>query len=275
MGPSRRLIGPIAGRLLFRLSPGGAGPVQIHGHSMYIAAPGRYPPIDMALDKYEPLTTRLFEEIVKPGMVVIDIGAHVGYYTLLAARQVGTNGKVYAFEPEPDNHAILLENLELNGYDNVVATRMAVSNQEGSATLFLTALDSGRHSMYHQGLPERGSVSVETTTLDSFLPAEDRPRVNLIKIDVEGAEIPVLDGMTCLMENCAGLKLIIEFNPPLLQGAGVAPLQFLQRLASPGWGVQIIEGFNGLLPLEEGDAPALVDRLLAAESSVNLFCTRL
>ena len=274
MGPMRRLAGPAAGRLLYRLSPGGAGPTQINGHSMYLAPSGSYPPLEMAMARYEPGTTRLFKETVKSGMVVVDIGAHVGYYTLLAAKQVGPAGKVYAFEPEQDNHALLLKNIGMNGYNNIVATRMAVSDQQGCSTLYVSALDSGRHSMYRHGLPERGSAPIETTTLDSFLASEGWPSVDLVKIDVEGAEVTVLDGMTHLMEECAGLRLIIEFNPALLQDGGVTPLEFLERLISLGWGVQIIEGANGLLPLVEGDGPALVSRLLTAESSVNLFCSR-
>lgn len=274
MGPMRRLAGPAVGRLLYRLSLAEAGPAQLHGHAMYLAPSGSYPPLDMAMARYEPGTTRLFQEIVKSGMVVVDIGAHVGYYTLLAAKQVGPTGKVYAFEPEQDNHAILLKNIGVNGYNNVVATPMAVSDRRGSSTLYVTSLDNGRHSMYHHGLPERGSPTVETTTLDSFLASEGWPSVDLIKIDVEGAEVAVLDGMTGLMGKSADLKLIIEFNPALLQDGGVAPLVFLERLASPGWGVQIIEEANGLLPLAEGDGPSLVNRLLAAESSVNLLCTR-
>jgi len=274
MGPMRRLAGPAAGRLLYKLSPRGAGLAQIHGHAMYLAPSGSYPPLDMAMARYELGTTRLFNETVMPGMVVVDIGAHVGYYTLLAAKQVGPTGKVYAFEPEQDNHTLLLKNIEMSGYNNVVATRMAVSDRVGSSTLYLTDLDSGRHSMYHHGLPERGSAAVETTTLDSFLATEEWPLVDLVKIDVEGAEAAVLDGMTHLMEKYAGLKLIIEFNPALLQGGGVVPIEFLERLASPGWGVQIIQEATGLSPLAQSDASALVDSLLAAESSVNLFCTR-
>ena len=273
MGPVRRLAGPVSGRLLYRLSPGGTGLAQIHGHAMHLAPSGSYPPLAMAMDRYEPGTTRLFKETVNPGMVVVDIGAHVGYYTLLAAKQVGPKGKVYSFEPEQDNHALLLKNIAMNGYDNVVVTQMAVSDRMGSSTLYLADLDSGRHSMYQHGLPERGSTPVNTTTLDSFLASEEWPHIDLVKIDVEGAEVSVLDGMTILMERNAGLKFIIEFNPALLQGGGVDPLVFLERLASPGGAIQIIEDDDGLLPLAEGDAAILVDRLLAAESSVNLYCT--
>jgi predicted methyltransferase len=67
----------------------------------------------MANDRYEPAITRLFQETLQPGMVVIDIGAHVGYYTLLAAKLVGPTGKIYAFEPEPGNNEALNKNIEL------------------------------------------------------------------------------------------------------------------------------------------------------------------
>jgi len=230
--------------------------------------------LSMVMGRYEEETTRLFQSLVKPGMVFVDVGAHLGYYTLLAARQVGPAGKVYAFEPDPDNHAVLLRNIELNAYDNVVAARKAVSNQVGTATLYLTALDSGRHSMYQHGLPERGSVAVETTTMDFYLGSEGCPRVDLVKIDVEGAEVSVLEGMTQLLEKSDDLKLIIEFNPSLLQNAGVRPLQFLENPAFLGFKVYLIDEEHGLSPLAANDAPALVNRLLAAEESVNLFCKR-
>jgi len=274
IGPARRLAGPIAGRLLFRLSFGDGGLAQVHGHRMHLASAGGYPPVDMAMDRYEPRTTQLLEEVVKPGMVIIDIGAHVGYYTLLAARQVGPTGRVYAFEPNQENHSLLLKNIEVNGYANVVATKMAVSDRVGSSPLYLTALDSGRHSLYRHGLPERGVATIETTTLDTFLESVDWPKVDLIKIDVEGAEVAVLDGMAKVIERSANLKLIIEFNPTLLRNAGVAPLEFLERLASSGRRAYRIDDAAGLLPLEPGDAAPFVDRILASESSVNLFCTR-
>jgi FkbM family methyltransferase len=231
--------------------------------------------LDMVRDRYEPGTTRLFQDMVKPGMVVIDIGAHVGYFTLLAAKNAGPTGKVYSFEPEPNNYDLLIKNIEINEYANIAATKMAVSDHTGSSELFLTALDSGRHSMFHHDLPEHGSTAVETTTLDSFLESEGWPQIDLMKIDVEGAEATVLDGITRLIERSTGLKMIVEFNPALLQSAGVIPLQFLERLSSEGWGVNLIDESDGqTYILQEEGASAIVDRLLASGSSANLFCAQ-
>ena len=151
---------------------------------------------------------------------------------------------------------------------------MAVSNRVGTGTLYLTALDSGRHSMYHHGLPERGQLAVETTTIDSYLGSKGWPRVDVAKIDVEGAEISVLEGMSQLLEISDDLKLIIEFNPSLLTSAGVLPMQFLEKPSSLGFKVFVIDEDHGLSHLAANDAPALVKRLLSTEDSVNLLCKR-
>jgi len=241
---------------------------------MYLAPSGGYPPLAMANNRYEPATTRLFQTTVTPGMVMVDIGAHVGYYTLLAAQLTGPTGQIYAFEPEPGNHDTLLKNIELNGHDNITATRSAVSDRQGSATMYLTSLDSGRHSLFLHDLPQRGNAAVETTTLDLFLEARDWPKIDLIKIDVEGAEVAVLDGMSQSLERFPGLKIIIEFNPALLQSASVAPISFLDKLRSLGFQISVIDDSTGLSPVSADDSSALTDRLLAANSSVNLLCTR-
>jgi FkbM family methyltransferase len=272
--PLRAAVGPLVGRLVFKTTLNDSRPLTVHGHRMYLACHGGYPPIGMALGQYEAQTTKLFQRIARPGMVVIDVGAHVGYYTLLAARQVGARGKVYAFEPEPANFSLLQQNVALNGYGNVVATKSAVSNRVGPATLFLTSLDSGRHSTHHHGLPGDGTVAVAATTLDAFLQAEGWPAVDLIKVDVEGAELDVLEGMEQLLRKPGELKLIIEFNPFSLHNAGANPIQLLEKLASWQFGIHCIDEKKGVVPLEATGASSLSARLLRRESSVNLFCSR-
>lgn len=274
MSPIRRLAGPVAGRLLFKLSTSGVKLAELHGHKMHLAPPGRYPPLDMAMDRYEPGTTRTFQKTVKPGMVVIDVGAHVGYYSLLAASLVGPTGRIYAFEPEDENHRLLKKNIELNGYENIIVTKIAISDTVGNSSLHRTALDSGRHSMFHHGLPEQDSVTIETTSLDSFLESEGLPSVDLIKVDVEGAEEAVLNGMPQLIERSSNLKLIMEFNPALLNSAGVTPLTFLERLTANNWTVNLIDETDGQSLALPDDISSFVDQLVSSGSSVNLFCTQ-
>lgn len=134
---------------------------------------------------YEPAQTKLFCELVQPGAVVYDIGAHYGYYTLLASKLVGDQGKVVAFEPSPANLARLYRHIELNARTNVQVLELAVSDHEGSAR-FETRTGSG---VGH--LAADGPLEVKLTTLDSL--AQLRlPQV--MKIDVEGAEVGVLQG---------------------------------------------------------------------------------
>lgn len=271
--PIRKLLGPIAGKFAYKVASDTGKPTIVRGHTMYLSLQGRYPPLALATDKYESETTILFETLVKPGMAVLDVGAHVGYFSLLAARGAGSTGKVYSFEPEPQNYELLLKNIEINGYKNIVSTQKAVSNKVGSTTLFLTALDNGRHSTYQHGLPETGNVAVETTTLDYFLEAEGWPDIGLVKVDVEGAEMDVLAGMGQLLDKSPDLHMILEFSPSLLINAGTDPLQFLQELADRGFEVSCIAGPGEPQPLQKVDRPSLVEKMLKSESSVNLFCT--
>lgn len=272
--PVRTLIGPAVGRLVFRISTDVEQPVEVLGHKMYLAPPGGYPPMDMVAGKYEPQTTRLFSQLARPGMSVVDVGAHVGYYSLLAAKKVGPTGHVFAFEPEPMNYDLLVKNAKLNGYQNIVAVQKAASRREGTAKLYLTALDNGRHSVYDHNLPQAGSRVVETTTVDALLEEHGWPAVSLVKIDVEGAELDVMAGMERVLRESKDLKLIMEFNPSLLRNAGVDLVKFLEIPARWQFEVYCIDEKAGVSPLKATDMPAMVDRLLAAESSVNLFCTR-
>ena len=272
--PLRFLVGPTAGRLISKMAVNAGEPVLVQGHRMFLTSPHGYPPVAMATDKYEEESTQLFQRLLKPGMNVFDAGSHVGYYSLLAARQVGPEGKVYAFEPEPDNYALLLKNIELNGYANISATRKALTNQVGSTTLFLTGLDNGRHSIYHHGLPEKGSVDVESTTVDAVMEANGWPTIDLFKADVEGSELDLLEGMEQFLERSPQLNLIIEFSPSLLRNAGADPLRLLEMLATRRFKVQRIIEREGGVPLREEDWPSFVEGLSKAGQSENLFCSR-
>lgn len=116
---------------------------------------------------YEKEVVRLFCEIVKPGMTVLDVGAHIGYHTLIAARLVGSQGRVYSFEPEPSNFAQLSKNVELNGLDNVTLVQKAISNKSGREKLYLDEIDSRDH-FFSKKERAKNFIQVATTTLDDF-----------------------------------------------------------------------------------------------------------
>jgi len=274
--PARKLFGPMAARFIFNRSENSGRPLMIQGHKMFLAPKGRYPSPDMVVDRYEPATTKLFEQSLRPGMVFVDIGANVGYFSLIAANLVGSAGKVYAFEPAPENHAVLRRNIELNGYSNIQPVEKAVSHKSETTLLYLSALDSGSHSLSQEAARgiEGDFVQVSTTTLDSFFEGEAWPNVDLVKIDVEGGELGVLEGMDRFFERITSLKMIIEYCPFLIQSTGADPLALLNKLASMNFQVQFMDDKKGILPLESVDPHALTARLLKQQTYINIVCSR-
>ena len=271
----RRTVGPLAGRLVFKSSANSGQPFIIQGHKMFLAPEGRYPSPDMVVDRYEQATTRLFRQLIQPGMVVVDIGANIGYFTLLAAELVGSSGTVYAFEPEPNNYALLNKNIHLNSYSNIQPAETAVSDECGSTQLFLSAMDNGSHSIHDAAA--RGVAAthlVATTTLDAFLEGEGWPNVDLVKIDVEGAETRVLDGMERFCERSPDFNLIIEYCPALIHATGAKPSDLLDQLASMNLNVLFVDEKNGVLPPEASDPALITAKLLKQETYMNLLCSR-
>lgn len=273
--PIRRLFGPLLGRYIYRITHGRIEPLLINGHQMVLATGTSYPPIDMLRDTFERETTKLFNEIIEPGSTVIDVGAHVGYYTLLAARLTGSSGVVFAFEPEPQNYALLVRNIDLNGYTNVTPLKRVISSSSGTSTLFLTPLDSGRHSTYQLDVRDTECICVQSTTIDQFIESIDSPHIDLIKIDVEGAESDVFTGMPKLLNQPKPLEIIMEFNPTLLRIAGVDPLAFVTMPLDWGFEIFTVDEVTGMQPLPDTGLERMVDRMIKIESSLNLYCRRI
>lgn len=136
---------------------------------------------------YEPEQTRLFREHITAGATVLDVGAHVGYYTVLSAVLAGPRGRVVAFEPNPSNHSFLERHVALNRLNNVTVENVAVADTNGTASFaFGTGSGTGR-------LQSGGDLEVRTIRLDDFC-RERGVQPGFIKIDVEGAELDVLRG---------------------------------------------------------------------------------
>jgi len=148
------------------------------------------------LGSYEYKERILFEKIVKKGSVVFDIGAHCGFYTLLASELVGPEGKVFAFEPFPKNINYLKEHIRLNNLSNVVVIEAAVSDIYGRSCFGLDANASSSEG--HLGV--EGGIIVKTVSLDELVDKKEIPDPDYIKIDVEGAELSVLSGARRLVE---------------------------------------------------------------------------
>jgi FkbM family methyltransferase len=242
-------------------------PIVVNGFYMVIGPPPYFPGLELAYGVYEPGTTKLFELMLRPGMTVVDVGAHVGYYTLLAARLVGDQGRVYAFEPHPDTFKVLCQNVKINRLSNVVAIPKAVDDTIGRKRLFLAHGSSGLHSLYARGLVSPYSIWVDTTTLDAFFAEEGWPPIDLIKMDIEGGEPAALRGMAQLLTRCPTLKLIVEYSPERLKAAGVQPEAFLRQLNTLGFRLFVVMDDGGLVPADHGVA-------VQGREYVNLFCEK-
>jgi len=174
-----------------------------------------------------------FLRTVKPGDTIVDAGANVGYYTLIGSRLVGDKGKVYAFEPEPANFELLQKNVRLNGLtNNVVLERKALSNRKGTVKLFIADKNKGDHRIYQPEGESRPSIDVEAVRLDEYF-KDHKPGIDFIKMDTQGAEGVILEGMTGLLEGRAdGPTIFMEFWPHGLKGMGTDAGGLLKTLQS-------------------------------------------
>lgn len=181
---------------------------------------------------YEPTETAFFLRSIKPGQTVVDVGANIGYYTLLLARAVGPEGRVYAFEPEPRNFEILRQNVALNGYRNVVLENAAVSSAVGALDLFVNEKNLGDHQAYDSG-EGRARVTVRSVTLDDYL--ENGRPVDFVKMDIQGWEAAALAGMRATLEANPDVVLVSEVWPKGMRAAGFDPASYLGELEALGF----------------------------------------
>jgi FkbM family methyltransferase len=155
--------------------------------------------------------TALETRLPKSG-VFYDIGANIGIFTLPAAQIVGKDGRVVAFEAAPANYNRLLENLEQNNLTNVIPFGLGLSSENTTATLFrpTNRLGEGGHSLLDNGVPSAGVSTILLARLDDLVELWDLPTPDLVKIDVEGAEMDVLAGMAKLLDNPALKSIVCE-----------------------------------------------------------------
>lgn len=160
---------------------------------------------------WEENTTLFIQKHLKPGQTFLDIGAQVGYFSVLASELVGDKGKIIAFEPAKDNHDLLVENLSRNGCTNVKVSLLALSDKSGEATLNRST-DAGGHSLEKPETPNGKTEQVQVERLDDVLDIQKKMKDEMvwIKIDVEGAERQVLEGMSDILKRDKPLTLIFE-----------------------------------------------------------------
>lgn len=187
---------------------------------------------------HEPFETELIKNQINENDIVIDIGAHIGYYTLVMAKLVGKNGKVFAFEPNPLNFGILQKNIESNGYFNVVLDNKAVSNKNGKTDLYLCEGNSGMHRI-HPSEYCKDKIQVDVIKLNDYLSVDIIKKIRLIKIDAEGTELEVLEGLSEALKN-SQINIFMEFVPKHIAEHGSKPYEVLKFLDKYNFKIFII-----------------------------------
>lgn len=218
---------------------------------------------------FEKTETAVLQKHLRSGNVFVDIGSNIGYYTVIASRIVGESGKVYAFEPEPENFKFLLKNIELNKLSNVVTTQKAVSDKSGSTTLFLNEGNTGGHHLADRGDGSTG-ITIESVTLDEFL-GPQAPRVDILKMDIEGYEPFAFRGMQQIMRNNRDILLITEYYPEMISKAGSDPDQYLAEISHAGFTMHLINEVTGLLTAATSDE---IHGYCQKYEYANLLCKR-
>jgi FkbM family methyltransferase len=176
--------------------------------------------------------SRLFERLAQPGTTFLDVGAYVGYFTILASRLVGAQGRVYAFEPDTFAFEYLTRNIEANGCVNAVAINKGVADKARSATLIR---DPSGPESFLTDAPTQGHSVIETVSLDLFFETEDWPQLHVVKMNIEGSELDALRGMKEVSRRNPALQLVMEFNPSAMGRAGVSRKDLHETLVDLGF----------------------------------------
>lgn len=217
---------------------------------------------------HEPATTAYLKRslAIRDGDVLLDVGANIGWYSLILDRIAGAaRADIYAFEPDPENFALLGENRSLNGASHLHPIPLGVADRTGTRELHLFGgSNRGRHSVLpiHEG----STIEISTITLDEFWDREglgDRiPR--FLKMDIEGFELPALRGAREILRRCP--LVMLEYSPRYMRAADMEPSELLDFMADAGFAPSVL--VDGEL------APAERATLLADDRHVDLFWTR-
>jgi len=183
---------------------------------------------------WEPSVTSQFRRLLAEGDVLIDVGANLGYFTLLGSRRVGPGGHVFAVEPGHRNRGRLEGNIALNAFDNVSVLPCGAWNEPGEATLQTGASGSGTATLGEITEDVIREERVELAALDDLIPSEMDARVRLIKIDAEGAEYRAVEGMKRILANAPRLCVICEINPAQCRKLGGSAEELFRLLGEFG-----------------------------------------
>lgn len=199
---------------------------------------------------WEPDVTRLLASTVKRGMKVVDVGANVGYFSLLLADRAGPDGMLWAFEPDPRNYELLSWNLDVNGFTPWSRPyQLAAFDRRTQVRFWQNPINFGGHSVLTGDSGEVGGsvIQVDAAPLDDVISAP----VDVMKIDAEGSEPFIWEGMRQTVERSPNLRVLLEFDPLQIRGKGREPQDFLCRIRQDGFRIHRIRHDASLHPASD------------------------
>ena len=247
--------------------------VNVLGHDIILGDKG---PLSMELSIngiWEKAGTNFVLNSIKKNDVVLDIGANIGYFTLLFAKQAGSNGKIYAFEPEPKNFQLLKKNLENNKYQNVTCENVAVSNKNDEIELFLSEKSIGQHKIYPSTSVSNKSIKIKSIKIDDYILKNIKDeQISFIKIDAEGSEYHIIEGMKSLLGSKIPLKIMLEFDPIQINDSGCNPEDLLNVLNNAGFNFSFVNSKKQVF--EKSSLEDLIKKFVKKNRATNLLCQR-
>lgn len=197
---------------------------------------------------FELAETNIVKRLINRGDAVFDIGANIGYYTLLFSRLVGESGEVIAFEPEPINYSILSRNVHFNKCSNVTLFNQGLSDTNEKSTLYTCSENAGMHRAYPSILCD-DQVQIELIKIDSHSVLKKK-NIDFVKIDIEGFELKALKGMVCILKYNDQIKVLTEFSPAAIIECGYNPLDYIEFLIGLGFHLYSVDNLYEPIDLE-------------------------
>lgn len=217
--------------------------VIIRGHKIYLDDSDALRLSSFGTEHHEEDENKIYEKYIKKGDVVLDVGAFIGDNSLDFAKLVGDKGKVYAFEANRKNWELLKKNIEANSYKNIVAVNLAVSNKTGKTKMYHNPFRSSSDRIYNKDSLNNPlnwrAEEIECTRLDDFI----KGRVDLLKIDIEGAEPLAIEGAKRILKENRNLKIMLEFSPSTVSNFGITGEKYLKNFIKLGFEIYELGDF--------------------------------
>ena len=218
---------------------------------------------------HEKTETGIIKKEIQKGDIVIDVGAHIGYHTLIFAKLVGKEGRVYAFEANYENFKILQKNVRENNFENVICENKIISDKVGKVEMF--SLDSSTaNRLFDEGNNKK--TEVESISLDQYF-KEKLEKVDFVKLDIQGAEPLAVKGMEKIMDRNPKMKILQEWWPDGIKKLGNDPEKYLIELEDLNY--KIIEIDDVHQKLIKTTSKELMSKYPNKQiQDINLFCTK-